>query len=79
MAPMTPHRTDVEQNWLILQLGFVERVSAPLMPLDWLVHSGTQVGGGGVGKGVQGLDGHELSVPRSNRKTLRTEWFEDID
>ena len=45
VAPVTPHRADVEQHGLVLALGGGKGFLAPLMPADGLVHGGTQIRG----------------------------------
>src|SRR5208283_3727468 len=43
VAPVAPHRANVEQNRLVLALGGGKGLFAPLVPLDWLVHRGAQI------------------------------------
>src|SRR5207302_10361318 len=62
MAPVTPHRANVEQHRLVLALRGSEGFISPLMPLDGLVHSGSQVGGGSAGEGVERGGGHASSL-----------------
>ena len=45
VAPMTPHRANVEQDGLVLALRRGERLFAPLVPLDGLMHRRAQVSG----------------------------------
>ena len=49
MAPVAPHRPNIEQHRLVLVLRQCERLLAPLMPLNRLVHGGPQVSGRGAG------------------------------
>src|SRR5579863_10130049 len=60
VAPVTPHCANVEQDGLVLALGDGKGLLAPLVPLDRLVHGGTQVGGRRLGQGVEGGGGHGL-------------------
>src|SRR4029077_20622748 len=43
MAPVAPHRADIEQDRLVLPLRGLKGLSAPLMPVDGLVHGRAQV------------------------------------
>src|ERR1019366_9021233 len=52
VAPVTPHRANVQEDGLVLALGGSEGVFAPLVPLDRLVHRRAQIGRRGVGKRV---------------------------
>ena len=53
-VPKSPYRADIEENGLVLTLRGFKRLRAPLMPVDGLVHGGTQVRRGSLGKRVQG-------------------------
>src|SRR5579864_2327320 len=66
VTPMTPHRSDVEQDGLVLPLGDLECLVTPFMPLDRLMHGGAQVGGGGAGEGVEDFGLHDSSVTASS-------------
>ena len=46
VAPVAPHRADVEQDGLVFSLGAGKRSLAPCMPLHGLMARRTQVGGG---------------------------------
>src|ERR1700720_2473662 len=61
MAPMAPHRPNVEQHGLVLAPRRGEGLLAPLVPLNWLVHGGTQVSGRGAREGVEGRRSHNNS------------------
>src|SRR5580658_8108070 len=58
MAPVAPHRANVEQHGFVRALRRGKRLLAPLMPLNGLVHGGPQVGGRSAGERVQGLGSH---------------------
>ncbi len=42
MAPVAPHRADIEQDGFVVARGFCECVGAPLVPIDGLMRRGTQ-------------------------------------
>ena len=65
VAPVTPHCTNVEQDGFVVSLGSCERLFAPFVPLDGLVHRRAQVGRDGAGEGVMGGGGHLSSLSRS--------------
>ena len=48
VAPVAPHRADVQQNRLVFRLGAGKRSLAPRMPLHRLVPRRAQVGGRGM-------------------------------
>ena len=48
VAPVAPHRADVEQDGLVLALCGGKGLLAPLVPVDGLVHGGAEVGRRGV-------------------------------
>ena len=52
MAPVAPHRADIQQDRLVLAGGVGKSLGPPLMPPDRLVHGGTKVRRGGVGERV---------------------------
>jgi len=58
MAPVTPDSADIEQHGLVLALGRGERLFTPFVPLNGLVHGGTQVRGRRAGEGVERLGSH---------------------
>ena len=62
MTPVAPYRADIEQDGLVLPLGFFERFRPPLMPVNRLVHGRTKIGRGGAGKRVQVLGAHAISL-----------------
>ncbi len=43
MAPVTPHRANIQQNWFVLARRARKRLCAPLMPVDRLMHSRTKI------------------------------------
>ena len=43
VAPVTPDGTNIEQHRLVLALGLLEGIGAPLMPFDRLMHGRTQI------------------------------------
>src|SRR5260370_18240782 len=45
---MAPHRANIQEHRLVFGLCASESGVAPLIPVDGLVRSGTQVGAGGV-------------------------------
>src|SRR5258708_3092379 len=47
VAPMAPHRTNIQEHRLVFGLCASESGVAPLIPVDGLVRSGTQGGAGG--------------------------------
>jgi hypothetical protein len=55
MTPVAPHGPDIEQDGLIFSGCAGKGFGSPFMPLDWLVHGGTEIRGGGAGEGVRGL------------------------
>ena len=55
VAPVTPDRADVEQDGLVFGLGAGKRGVAPLVPVDRLMCSGTQVGAGGIFQAIFGM------------------------
>ena len=59
MAPVAPHRTNIEQHRLVLPPSGGERFLAPLMPSNRLVHGRAQVGGRSLGQGIEGGCGHD--------------------
>src|ERR1700692_4945941 len=61
VAPVAPHRPNVEQHRLILALRRGERLLAPLMPLNRLVHGRPQIGGRSMSEGVEGGSGGHAS------------------
>jgi hypothetical protein len=62
MTPVTPHRPNVEQHRLVLPLRRRKGVSSPLMPLNRLMHGGSQVSRGSAREGVQGGGSHASSL-----------------
>src|SRR4051812_15505989 len=64
MTPVAPDGADVEQDGLVLPLGRLERLFAPFVPLNGLVHGRAQVRGRSVRKGVEGFGGHDYSLTR---------------
>src|SRR5579863_4098341 len=62
MAPVAPHRANIEQHGLVLALRRSESFRAPLSPLNGLMHSRAQVSGRSAGEGVEGSGGHKLSL-----------------
>jgi len=56
---VAPHRADFEQHGLVLPPSGSERVFTPFVPLDGLVHGGSQVGGRRASEGVVGRSGHD--------------------
>jgi len=43
VAPMAPHRADVEQHGLVLALSQSKCLFTPFTPLDRLMHGGTEI------------------------------------
>jgi len=62
VAPVAPHRANVQEHRLVLLLGFFESFTAPLMPVNWLVHRRPQVRRRSLGKGVESVRTHMISV-----------------
>ena len=48
VAPVAPHRADIEQHRLALGARLVEGFFAPFVPVDGLVRGGAQIRAGGV-------------------------------
>ncbi len=72
MAPVAPHRANVQQDRLVLALRHGKGFLAPLLPLDGLMHGRTQVGGRRLGKGVEVLGGHgQTSLYGTTRRIER--------
>ncbi len=72
MTPMTPHRSDIEQDRLVFVPGPLEGLVAPGMPLDRLILGGAEVGGLLIGEVIghrcpqsAGGAGRGQSLPRS--------------
>ena len=55
VAPMTPHRADIEQDGLILLACRLERLVVPFAPLDGLMRGAAQIGASGASQTVGGL------------------------
>ena len=62
MAPVTPHRANVQQDGFILPLRRSKSFLSPLMPLHRLMHRRAQVCRRRCGEGVGRLGGHLSSV-----------------
>ena len=62
MAPVAPHRANVQQDGLVLPLGLFKRLRTPFMPVDGLVHGGAQVRRRSAGEGIKLLGAHRNSV-----------------
>jgi hypothetical protein len=43
MAPVAPHRTNVEKNRLVFGFGARERFIIPFVPVNWLVRGGAKI------------------------------------
>ena len=68
MAPMAPDRPNIEQHRLVLALGLLEGIGAPLMPFDRLMHGRTQIRGRRIRERV-GL--HRIHVRSVTQRSLR--------
>jgi hypothetical protein len=63
MAPVAPHRANVEQHGLVLARSPGKSLGAPFIPLDGLMESGAEIGGAGTAERVGRCRcGHHSSV-----------------
>src|SRR5215831_823344 len=59
MAPMAPHRADIQQNRFVLLFRTGKSFLVPFIPIDRLMRRGTEIGAGGILQAIWRMRGHE--------------------
>ncbi len=77
VAPVAPHRADVQQDWLVFGAGTSEGLITPLTPVHRLVRGRMQIRAGRIRQAIAGFVGHKVlsSLLKASRRadTIRFE------
>ena len=74
VAPVTPHRSDIEQNGFVFGARASESLGTPLIPVDGLIRRGAQVGTRGMCETVGAFFRHVRILSRLVRGYFSRRW-----